>query len=222
MDGKEFIRYEERNHYYVNVHALRAASKPFAELLGRMKPNLNIDLDAPFKGFKIFANWLKEGEVPMSSDTSLTALQDLCSAYQVGKQFEVSPHFLDEVMDSIVHAVLQTRVLEHRRTHRDGQDTGAIIKQLRTTFEQDSLGRRFLVDWLVHGDLTEASGETIWAGGLASEVKKDAALHAEVSVAMFREKLCKTSLPPWLEDGHECDYHAHVTSGLPCHSSQSY
>ncbi|KAK5719765.1 hypothetical protein LTR17_015136 [Elasticomyces elasticus] len=172
MDGKEFIRYEERSGGHivqitcndaafdimVNVLAPRAASEPFKALLDREKPALDIDLDVPWKGFEIFANWLKDGRVPWGVDTSVVAVQDLCSAYQIGKQFEVSPHFLDEVMDSIVHAVVQTCVREDHQKHRGGQDTGAIIKQLRTTFEQDSVGRRFFVDWLVYGDLTEVAG----------------------------------------------------------------
>ncbi|KAK4890384.1 hypothetical protein LTR27_010912 [Elasticomyces elasticus] len=236
MDATEFIRYEERSGGHVvqihcekaestimvNVHALRAASKPFKALLDRVKPHLDIDVDAPWKGFKIFVDWLQEGHVPLNVDPSLSAIQDLCSAYEVGEHFKVSPHFLDEVMDGIIHAVLQAYVMTDDRRHRDGQDTCAIVEQLRTTFEQYSLGRRFLVDWLVYGDLTDVAEETIWSGHLAGEVAKDAALHREVSVGMFREKLCKTSLPPWSEDGHECDYHAHVASDLACYSKQSY
>ncbi|KAK4959463.1 hypothetical protein LTR10_004268 [Elasticomyces elasticus] len=247
MEATEFIRVEERSGGHmvqihceasctilVNVHALRAASKPFKELLDRVKPDLDIDLDVLPKGFKIFADWLKEGGVPLSAATDfeivqdltvgrdLKIVQDLCSAYQVGRQFKVSPHFLDEVMDKIVHAVLHSWVPKNHGRHRDGQDTSAIAKQLRTTFEQGSVGRTFLVDWLVHGDLTDVGKEPIWGETLALEAAKEAELHRKVCMGMFREKLCKTSVPPWSEDGNECDYHAHVASDLACYSKQSY
>ncbi|KAK5722327.1 hypothetical protein LTR15_005556 [Elasticomyces elasticus] len=223
MDGKEFIRYEERSGGHivqfhceasctilVNVHALRAASEPFKELLNLVKPDVDIDLNVPPKGFEIFADWLKEGGVPLSAGTDFETVQDPTVVRDLA------------IVRDLCSAVLHSWVLKDRGRHRDGQDTCAIAKQLRTTFEQGSVGRKFLVDWLVYGDLTDMGQEPIWGETLAIEIAKEAELHREVCMGMLREKLCKTSVPPWPEDGNECDYHAHDASDLACYNKQSY
>ena len=75
-----------------------------------------------------------------------------CDAYAAGRLINVAPRFQDEVMDCIINAVVE----DNGRSIEDVQE---VNRTLKTGFAAKSVGREFLVDWLIYGKMPRAEKE---------------------------------------------------------------
>ncbi|KAK4959453.1 hypothetical protein LTR10_004258 [Elasticomyces elasticus] len=193
----------------VNIHALLAASAPLRTLLKPFKDSLR--LRSSRVGVEILVVWLTTGEVDTEKYEAGRGADEivkfLCEAYQLGRRLELPQRFLDEVMDGIINAV----VSECRHSN---EEVWEIITTIARTVGSGAAGYRFLIDWLVYGNLENDGNDVEWGQKIAELVGEDPILLKRFLSGLFQERLAKNSDLPW--DGEWCRYHEHGDI-LPCY-----
>ncbi|KAK3621727.1 hypothetical protein LTR56_022619 [Elasticomyces elasticus] len=207
------IHFEDGNDLWVNGHALRGASCALRSIVDEAKPGSKTTLDVPSGGFEFLAHWLKEGKIEHNGATDLATIKNLCSAYQIGERFSESPHFIDAVMDALVVAVTATALGGDARTVDQSCE---VMRLLNSLFDECTVGRAFVVDWIIHGEPGESSKDMVWADSeqLAGVMSEAHNLQSDVCVVMMHQKLNKAT-HPWVVDG--CAYHIHNGEGYACY-----
>ena len=150
-------------------------------------------------GLRILKDWLhnEAADWYTPDDDAIQNITLLCEAYHVSNFLEISPHFLDEVMDLIVNAVTGEGA-------RSGEEIKTIIVAVRRA---GPIGTKFLTDWLVHSDMTEVTIEDKQDAEVARLIESDSLLRPQFLEAMMRERIAKTNKYPWADE--RCKYHVH-------------